>query len=293
MVLDPPVADEVDGLRRALGDTSLGRIPPHLTLVPPVNVPAASVSGALAVLRRAAAATPPLRLTLGPVLTFAPASPVLYLAVGGDLEGLRSLRDAVFSPPLARPLTWPWVPHVTVADDAAGERTEAATAALDRYAAVAEVDRVVLLEEVDHRWAPVADADFGGRAMVATGGLALELTAGRLLDPEGWALVQAEAGGSHPYGRPGWRTMVVTARRERQVVGVARAWIDDAGGHVAVLVAPEARRQGVGGHLLAAVESAVIERGWACPVLQAEGPAGFYRRRSAYSRPAYSKATDE
>jgi len=33
-----PVATEIDGPRRALGDGSLGRIPAHLTLVPPVNV---------------------------------------------------------------------------------------------------------------------------------------------------------------------------------------------------------------------------------------------------------------
>jgi 2'-5' RNA ligase len=293
VVLDPPTADEVNGLRRALGDTSLDRIPPHLTLVPPVNVPAASVGAALAVLRRAAAATPPLRLALGPVVTFAPASPVLYLGVGGDLEGLRRLRDAVFSPPLARPLTWPWVPHVTVADDASPPRIAAATASLDRYAAVAEVDRVVVLEELDHRWVPLADALLGGRSVVATGGLALELTAGRLLGPEGWALVAADAGGAHPCPRRARRTVVVSARREGQLVGVAQAWVDDAGGHVGVFVRPGARRQGVGGHLLAAAESAVVEQGWECPLLAAEGPAGFYRRRSAYSRAAYSKATEE
>ena len=32
------VASEVDGLRRAIGSSALGRISPHLTLVPPVNV---------------------------------------------------------------------------------------------------------------------------------------------------------------------------------------------------------------------------------------------------------------
>ena len=38
LLIPPPFDREVDGLRRALDDGSLGRIPAHLTLVPPVNV---------------------------------------------------------------------------------------------------------------------------------------------------------------------------------------------------------------------------------------------------------------
>ena len=38
LLLDPPGSFEVDGLRRALGDTALGAVPAHVTLVPPVNV---------------------------------------------------------------------------------------------------------------------------------------------------------------------------------------------------------------------------------------------------------------
>ncbi len=51
----PPLAEEIDGLRRAFGDRSLGRVPPHLTLVPPVNVAEGDLGQALAVLRAAAA----------------------------------------------------------------------------------------------------------------------------------------------------------------------------------------------------------------------------------------------
>ena len=65
LLLDPPVATEVDGLRRALGDGALGRIAPHITLGPPVNVADRDLAGALAVVREAASATSPLRLKLG------------------------------------------------------------------------------------------------------------------------------------------------------------------------------------------------------------------------------------
>ena len=149
------------------------RIPPHVTLVPPVNVAAPLVGAALATLRAAAAAVRgPLQLSLGPVCTFAPANPVLYLRVGGDLEHLRSVRDAAFTPPFERHLSRPWVPHVTVARDASADRIAAAVAALDRYTVATTLDRVVLLvlDEADRRWTPLADAALGPPAVVGTGG---------------------------------------------------------------------------------------------------------------------------
>lgn len=292
LLLDPPTSDEVDGLRRAVGDPSLGRIPPHITLVPPVNVRADDLGAALARVRAAAARQPaPLRLALGPPATFLPDNPVLYLAVSGDLEPLRALRDAVFTGPWERTLSWPWVPHVTLADSAGEERIAAAVAALDRYAAVATVEQIVVLQEERGRlWRPVADTALGPAAVVGRGGLALEITRGRMFDPEVQQMVdeagaEAPAGGEEkvPPRGPSFFPIVLSARREDQVVGAAAAWRADDGGHAAVLVAPGVRRQGIGGIMLAHLESAVGAAGWDCPVLHAHGPAPFYQARSGYS----------
>lgn len=164
LLVPPPVATEIDGLRRALGDGALGRIPAHLTLVPPVNVPADGLPGALELLRAAAKATRPLNLRLGPAATFDPVTPVVYLAVGGDVEALRALRDRVFVPPLERPLTHPFVPHVTVADDMDPDRIPAAVEALADYVADMHIDALHLLEEGRGRiWRPIADAPFTRR----------------------------------------------------------------------------------------------------------------------------------
>jgi 2'-5' RNA ligase len=292
LVLDPPIADEVDGLRRAVGDPSLSRVPPHVTLVPPVNVRAEQLGAALARLRTAAAGQAgPLRLTLGPPATFLPDNPVLYLEVGGDLEDLRTLRDAVFVAPLARTLTWPWVPHVTVADSAGEARIAAAVTALDRFAAVTTIDRVVLLQEGGGRlWHPLADAAFGPPARVGTGGLTIEITAGRTFDPEALRMLE-EAGAistdgeeMRPLpGRSPFFPIVLSVRREGTVVASAAAWRADDGGHVAVIVAPEVRGQGIGGTALVHLETAVRAAGWQCPILHAHGPAGFYRVRSGWS----------
>ena len=298
VLVDPPHSDEIDGLRRALGDPSLGRIPPHVTLVPPVNVRAAELTAALEVLRAAAAAVPgPLTLTLGAVTTFMPVNPVLYLQVGGDLDGLRRLRDAVFRPPLERSLSWPWVPHATLADGAEPDRIEAARAALGSYAVAVEIDRVVLLEEGRGRvWSPLADARLGPPVRIGTGGLTLHLTAGRLPDPElaqaRAALTEGAEGRCGPEGEAGGpppallAPVVVTAHRDGTAVGQAVAAVGPAGPEVEVWVRPDARRQGVGGHLLAHLEHELHRAGWAFPELAARGPAGFYAARSRWSVPA-------
>lgn len=225
LLLPEPVRTEVEGLRRALGDPTLPRIPPHLTLVPPVNVREDRLSDALAVLRQAAAATKPLRLTLGPPATFLPANPTIYLEVAGDL----AVRDRVFREPLARSLTWPFVPHVTIADDIDPQRIPAALAALADYRAEITVDRVHLLQEGEGRtWAPIADAPFAAPAVIGRGGLPLEITVTDRLDPQAAALEDDTR-------------LAITGRRDGRVVGTATA---------SLAVDPAHREEGIEGRLL-------------------------------------------
>ena len=159
-----PVATEVDGLRRALGDGARGRIPAHLTLASPVNVPEDDVPGALSVLRQAAMATGPIDLRLGPAATFSPVTPVVYLRVGGDVASVGELRGRVFRPPFERELTHRFVPHVTVADDMDPARIPAAIEALADFVVDVRVEALHLLEEGRGRvWRPVAEMPFTRR----------------------------------------------------------------------------------------------------------------------------------
>ncbi|MBO0748173.1 MAG: GNAT family N-acetyltransferase [Acidimicrobiaceae bacterium] len=288
LLLDPPAADEVDGLRRSLGDRALGRIPPHLTLVPPVNVAEDDLPDALARLRGAAAnLSGPIGLVLGPPDTFLPANPVLYLRVGGDTDALARVRAAVFAGPLRRGETWPWVPHVTLADEADPARIEAALGVLGGFRAGFDADRIVLLEEratpTGRRWTPLADALFGPRHVVGRGGLELELSLGRLIDPEAAAFLRAMPESAVPEGaevgeRRAPFPLLCVARRREGPVGVGAAWWSDWRGHLGVAVDPVARRQGVGSQILARLESALAAAGWDGPGLETLGPPGFYRR---------------
>lgn len=165
LLLPEALSREVDGLRRALGDDR-GRVAPHLTLVPPVNVREDDVPAALAVLRAAAAEVEPFDLDLGPVATFHPVTPVVFLAVRGAVDAVDALRAALFVPPLARPVDRPFVPHVTIGDDVDPARIAAAVAALADFDARWPVREAVLLEDRapgPHQWNPVASAQLGHR----------------------------------------------------------------------------------------------------------------------------------
>jgi 2'-5' RNA ligase len=255
LLLPPQVAAEVDGLRRAVGDGSLHRIPAHLTLVPPVNVAEARLPEALAVLRTAAALAGPLTLELGPPRSFLPDSPVLYLAVDGDVAEVHALRGRVLRDPLARTISWPFVPHVTLADSASPEVIEAAVTALSRFRAQVGVDRVHLLRESAGRvWEPIAEALLRPPAVIGRGGIPVELSVTTHLDPEAAGFCQQQ-GSVAP-------SFAVTARRDQHVVGVATGTLSDDVAHLEhLLVDAGQRRQGIGSHLLAAVESLAAEKG--------------------------------
>lgn len=289
LLIPPPVDREIDALRRAVGDGTYGRVPAHVTLVPPVNVNAQKLPDVLAVLRQAAAETRPFTVHLGPPATFLPVNPVLYLPLVGDGRAVVfNLRERVFREPLERPLTWPFVPHVTVADEARPDRITAAELALCDYAAEVRFDRLHLLQESPGRvWQPVADATFAPAAVVGRGGIPLELAVSHAVDPEARAFVDAEwerqwhvdgFGGRDPDAP----NLAVVGRRDGGVVAVAEGWAREGQARLGMLIVGEAvRREGIGSHVLAAFESAAAERGairlatdvWAGSVGEA-----FYRR---------------
>jgi len=243
ILFDAETTAEIDGLRRGLGEPDRGRIPPHLTLVPPINV--REVDDAHAVVRRAGQAVKPFMIELGPVATFLPDNPVAYLAVGGDTDALHALRDAVFQPPLERDLTWPFVPHVTVADGIEPDVIAAAPTVLADFRKQLTVTSLSLLEEREHRWAPIGTYPVGKPAVVGRGGQPLEID------------VVAVDG-----------NVVITGYRDGLAAGSLRGWCHDGHAWLSYIeVGESSRRDGVGTHLLAAFESWAASRDMATGVV--------------------------
>ena len=267
LLVPPPFDREIDGLRRAVGDSSLGRIPAHVTLVPPVNVREDRMPDTLAVLRRAAASTRPFAARLGPPTTFLPDNPVLYLAVSAGGDETRALRERLFVEPLARPLTWPFVPHVTLADQTSEETILDALAVLSAYSVDVTFVRVHILEEQPgHVWIPIADAPFAAPAVVGRGGLELELAVSERLDDEAARFAEAQwtAYDTITYGEEfaAIERVAITARRRSAVAGFALGSVSGVSAHLSELLVDAAiRGEGVGSQLLAAFVSEAAARG--------------------------------
>lgn len=273
-----PLDKEVDGLRRALGDPARTRIPPHVTLVAPVNVREEHLGDALSVLRQAAAASRPFAATLGPGATFLPESPVVYLTVAEGAAQVADLRRRVLAGPLERPGAHPFVPHVTVCDEAPLELIDQAVAALASYLAEVRFSTLHLLEEGEGRvWSPIADFPFRGPAVIGRGGLPVSLAVTERPDPEvaAWAARAWERHQQVELG-PAWspdRPVAVTARRQEVVVGLAEGRVRGQTLLLDRLVVDDAcRSEGIGSHLLAAVCSHAAEED--CTLVWALVPAG-------------------
>lgn len=266
-----PLAAEIDGIRRACGDPQLGRIGPHITLVPPVNVAEQDVDEVLQLCRRVAAATSVLRLALGAPSTFAPVTPLAWLTVAGDVDALVDLRRRLDVGPLSRPPEHPFVPHVTISGVVDPHRLDAMLTALADFAADLTIDRLHVLENrqlPNGRWGWLlfADAPCARPAVIGTGGMPLALSVSTVVDPDGDALLAT--GGDTAAG-----TLAVTARRDDEVLGVA---VGSTRHGIAVLdglvVADGHRRQGIGSHLLARFTTEAIDR--ACVVASHTGRPG-------------------
>ena len=277
-----PLGTEIDGLRRALQDPMRERVVPHATLVPPVNVHDRDVPAALAVVREAAGAVEPLHLRLGPGATFHPAEPVVYLAVGGDVEGFEQLRRATLQGPFERTVHDPWVAHVTVSSNLEAERIPAAVEALATYEVDVRFDRVDVLREGEGRvWRRVADAALGSPPVtVGRGSIPLDLHVSGRADLESAALLALE---SDPEGRP----FAVGARSDGTTVAAAWGWSTGARLELADLAVASAHRGlGIGRHVLAAVEQVARERGCTHAGASAavEGPAAALLTGSGWER---------
>lgn len=266
VALPQGLAAEVDAFRAGLGDATLGRVPAHLTIVPPVTVRDDDLTEALALARTAAAGIEPFAVHLGPVTTFAPVTPTLHLAVEDPSGRLARLRETVFRGPWQRKAL-PFVGHVTLLPHAPQHLIGAARLTLRHYRRELPIDRLSVMVEGRfddgeghrRRWAVLADTDLDGCRVVGRGGLPLELSTGTVIDPE----VARALGGVDPRLAEGPlpTDLVVVARREGHIVGAGwRAREQAAAGPDAngptterfdLAVIAEARGQGVGRHLRA------------------------------------------
>ncbi len=115
LAIPEPWATRLQDYRTALGDQTATRIPTHITLVPPTEVPADELPGVEQHLAAAAERTPAFDVHLRGTGTFRPVSPVVFVTLVRGISQCEQLAAAVRHGPLSVPLQFPYHPHVTIA----------------------------------------------------------------------------------------------------------------------------------------------------------------------------------
>ncbi|MEV5569254.1 2'-5' RNA ligase family protein [Spirillospora sp. NPDC052269] len=150
-----PYGSYLQRRRESFGDPLAGQIPTHITLLPPTVVDVAALPAIEDHLSAVAGECAPFRIRLRGTGTFRPVSPVVFVALAEGIGGCEAVQRRVLTGPLARELSFPYHPHVTVAHHLPEEVLDRAFKDLSGYRADFEASEFSLyLHGEDGVWRP-------------------------------------------------------------------------------------------------------------------------------------------
>ena len=158
-----PSAAELREWRERAGDPQAKQVFPHVTLLPPTEVPAARLPVIAAHLAGAARRVRPFEMHLRGTGTFRPRSEVVFVTVAAGVSACEQLERGVRSGPLARDTVFPYHPHVTIAHDVPAEALDYVYEGLTDYEARFDVTLFTMFEQdVDGVWQPQREFRLSG-----------------------------------------------------------------------------------------------------------------------------------
>jgi 2'-5' RNA ligase len=133
--------------RAKVGDPQAALVPPHVTLLPPTQIAAADRPAITRHLTEVARRHTPFDMHLAGTGTFRPVSDVVFVAVARGIGNCELIANDVRSGPLARSLSFPYHPHVTVAHDVPPDMLELAYSGLADLSAEFRVEAFTEFEQ--------------------------------------------------------------------------------------------------------------------------------------------------
>jgi 2'-5' RNA ligase len=115
LTVPDPLRTRLARWRRLLGDPQSDVVPPHITLLEPVTVPAEALPRIEAHLQSVVGAERTFGISLRGTGSFRPVSPVVFAALAAGRAACERLQALIRTGPLAIPLRFPYHPHVTIA----------------------------------------------------------------------------------------------------------------------------------------------------------------------------------
>ena len=153
IAIPQPHATVLSTWRRRVGDPAADLVRPHVTLLPPTPVAAATLDDIEAHLAEVAAAGQPFAMHLAGTGTFRPTSPVTFIQISRGVSDCEVLERSIRSGPLERGLEFPYHPHVTVAQEIPDAALDDAYDGLAGFVARFAVERFGLFcRGRDGRW---------------------------------------------------------------------------------------------------------------------------------------------
>jgi len=148
-----PHASILVGWRRRIGDPEAGKIPPHVTLLPPTEFEPDQLELVEKHLAEAAGSVGPFTMQLAGAGTFRPVSQVVFAQVSAGIAQCEQLERAVRRPPIEREVAFPYHPHVTVGHDVDDAALDEAFAGLHDFVAQFVIDHFrMYTQEPDGSW---------------------------------------------------------------------------------------------------------------------------------------------
>lgn len=102
-------------------EPSMGRMPAHITLLPPVDIDADVMPGVIDHLAAVGARCAPFDVELHGTGTFQPVSPVVFISLSRGISSCERVEAMVRTGLLAVESRFPYHPHVTLAHDVSDE----------------------------------------------------------------------------------------------------------------------------------------------------------------------------
>jgi 2'-5' RNA ligase len=153
VAIPEPHASVLVGWRRQIGDPEAGKIPPHVTLLPPTEFEADQLELVEKHLGEAAAMIAPFTMRLAGTGTFRPISQVVFVQVSAGIAECELLEGAVRRHPIDRQLDFPYHPHVTVGHDIDDAQLDEAFEGLRDYVGQFVVDNFRMYsQDADGSW---------------------------------------------------------------------------------------------------------------------------------------------
>lgn len=151
MTLGSPAREALEAIR-ARFEAGPGEMPPHVTLLPPVDLDEEALPAVVAHLERVGRETRPFTLVLAGTGSFRPVSPVVFVNVAEGAEHCAELESRVRSGVLSVETRFPYHPHVTIAHDVPDAVLDLAEQEIGGFRAAMAISDLGLYEFRDGRW---------------------------------------------------------------------------------------------------------------------------------------------